>query len=248
MDTLSFCAQLLWTAIQTYSGNELLLKQLARLVRNTVDLAQSANLSSFPEANVVVESLTDHMRQGTSLVEELKSTSPFWRTLKMLTLADRLKEIINGIQDNLSSLTLVTVHLSQQVQESLHMLRGEFEVYLGSLQQSNAQFDILRVSMQELGQLQLGSIQRQDKLMEIAQTYLELSPQELPGEEQQLASSQGSGGADAAESSNELQVSRWRLEGRGGACSDESVAKNGSANMTVARNEPVVTYQHSIMH
>jgi hypothetical protein len=235
MDALSACAQLLWMAIQTYNGNENRVKQLARLVKNTVDLAHSANLGSFPEADNVIESLTDYIRQGISLMEELESTASLWRPLKVLTQGDRINDITNGMQDSLESLNLLNVHLSQQHQKSLDMLRGEFEAYSGNLQQTNGELAKLRVSMQELGQLQVASIQRQDKLMEVAQTYFELAPQELAGEELQLACGQGSGGAGAAVSSNELQVSRWWLEGPGRAGS-ESPAMNGSCIIIVARD------------
>lgn len=208
LSLLSSAAKGLWDAVQCYQGNEVNLKQLAKIVNNTLQLARSANVSNIPEAAGIVRSLTDYINQGQRLVEKVNKTSVVERVLKMAKLRDELDTIISGIRDSLIQLTAANSQMSQQHMQAFTRIRGDLEVYWGSQQQAIAHL----VQIQDgLELLQAGSAARHERIMQIMQAVLErldLAPQKLAAEVQGYTSSEGSssGGTARDMTSSDRQV------------------------------------------
>jgi hypothetical protein len=213
VSVLTSAAKALYDAVQLYNGNELSLKQLAKLVNNTVQLVRSANICDFPEAAEVVDSLTDYINQGQQFVDKVNRKAPLWRVLKMTSLQEKLGIIITGIRDCLAEMTMANFCLSQQQLQALNRVRGDLEVYWGSQQQALAHLVQIQAQLQ---QLSTGASTQHGMMMEILQTVLDrldMAPRQLAAEVQQYTRQASS--SEGAPSSSELQVGQAKEPGGG---------------------------------
>jgi hypothetical protein len=200
MDVLSLlcsAAKALADAVKKYQGNEVNLKQLAKLVNSTVQLARSANINNIPEAADVIHGLIESINKGCDIVAKLNKKGTLWRVIHIHDVEENIGVVVTGIRDSLLALTCANFHLSHQHLQALNRVSCDLEVFWGNQQQAIAQLVQIQQGLDLLG---AGSAARHEKTMEIMQAMLDkldLAPQQLAAEVQRYtSSSEGEDGSD----------------------------------------------------
>jgi hypothetical protein len=201
VNVLQSVANSLSQAIQQYSGYELNLRQLARLVQVIVCISEAAACCDPTGAEAVIDKLVDGISMVNKTVARMTRMSMLQRVVKMPSIREEMADIGAGIGQCLNALSAPSFQLTMDLQARLSRVQSSWFAWCE--EQCQTKEDVQLASALQDSRFTAEQEQTIELLLTMM-TRLDVGPKQLAAEV--YSYSKRSTASDGPETSAELQV------------------------------------------